>query len=332
MPTVMITGASAGVGRAITRRFARPGVTLGLIARGTERLEAAASEVRARGGEAVVLPADVSDPAAVEAAADRLEREAGPIDIWINGAMVTIFAPFWEIAPDEFRRQTEVTYLGCVYGTMAALKRMKPRDRGVIVQISSALAFRSIPLQSAYCGAKHAIIGFTDSIRSELIHERSNVALTAVHLPGVNTPQFDWALNKMPHRVQPVAPIFQPETIADAVHHAAHHPRRDFFLGRSSQEIVLAQKVAPGTLDRYLANSAWSGQMTGEPKEPRPDNLFEPVEGDYEARGRFSGQVTRYTPGVWLSLHRDEVAWAATAVLGLAAVGMAAAMLSGRRR
>jgi short-subunit dehydrogenase len=330
MPTVMITGASAGVGRAITRRFAGPGVTLGLIARGTERLEAAAGEVRARGGRAVVLPADVADPDAVEAAADRLERAAGPIDIWINCAMATIFAPFWEISADEFRRQTEVTYLGCVYGTMAALRRMKPRDHGVIVQISSALAFRSIPLQSAYCGAKHAIVGFTDSIRSELIHERSNVALTAVHLPGVNTPQFEWARSKMPRRAQPVPPIYQPETIADAVHHAAHHPRRDFYLGRSAQGIVLAQKVAPGTLDRYLAETAWSGQMTDEPTEPRPDNLFEPVEGDFAARGRFGGQVTHHTPGVWLSLHRNEVV--AAAALGLAALGIAAVMLSGRQR
>lgn len=329
MRTVMITGASAGVGRAVTRRFARPRVTLGLMARGVARLEAAAEEVRQHGGDAVVLPGDVADPEAVEEAADRLEREAGPIDIWINGAMATIFAPVWDISAEEFRRQTEVTYLGCVYGTMAALRRMRPRDRGVVVQISSALAFRSIPLQSAYCGAKHAIIGFTDSLRSELIHDRSNVRLAAVHLPGVNTPQFYWARSKMPYRVQPVPPIFQPETIADAVYHAAHHPRRDYFLGRSSMAITLAQKLSPGFLDEYLAKSAWDGQLTDEPREPRSDNLFEAVEGDFAARGRFGAQATRYTPGVWLSLHREQTL---TALAGVAAIGLLAFILSGRRR
>lgn len=329
MTVVMITGASAGVGRAVARRFAEPGVTLGLLARGRGRLEAAAAEARAAGAEAVVLPADVADAAQVEAAAERLEREAGPIDVWINAAMATIFAPFDRIEPEEFRRQTEVTYLGCVYSTMAALKRMKPRDRGVIVQVSSALGFRAIPLQSAYCGAKHAVLGFTDSIRCELIHDGSNVAITAVHLPGVNTPQFDWARSKMPRRAQPVAPVFQPETIAEGIHYAARRPRRDFWLGRSSQLTTLAQKVAPAALDHYLAANAWEGQMTDEPETARPDNLFEPVEGDWAAHGRFDAEATDYAPGVWLSLHRNRVG---AALAGVAAVGLFAALAGGRRR
>ncbi|HEX5454922.1 MAG TPA: SDR family oxidoreductase, partial [Stellaceae bacterium] len=262
--TVVITGASAGVGRAAAQAFARRGARIGLLARGAERLNAAAAEVRAAGGEALALPTDVADPDAVESAAAAVEREFGPIEIWVNNAMATVFAPFAAITPDEFRRVTEVTYLGFVHGTMAALKRMRQRDRGTIVQVGSTLAYRSIPLQSAYCGAKHAIVGFTDSIRSELIHAGSRVHLTVVLMPALNTPQFDWARNKMPHRAQPVPPIFQPEVGAEAIVYAAHSRRREIKVGGPTVEAIFANEVVPGWLDAYLARRAYDGQQTDE--------------------------------------------------------------------
>ena len=286
--------------------------------------------MREAGGEALVLPLDVADAGAVEAAADRVERELGPIDIWINVAMVTVLAPVAEMTAEEYRRVTEVTYLGCVHGTMAALARMRRRDRGTIVQIGSALAYRSIPLQSAYCAAKHAVVGFTDSLRSELIHDKSRIRLTAVHLPAVNTPQFDWARNKLPRRAQPLPPIFQPELIADAVHHAAHHPRREYWLGFPAIKAIVGQKLAPGLADHMLAHQAWGGQMTDEPAVVgRPDNLFDPVPGDYAARGRFSDRASSSSPAIWASEHRDALIGAAALGVGLAAMA-AAAMLAGR--
>ena len=329
--TVVITGASAGVGRATALAFARRGARIGLLARGVERLNAAAAEVRAAGGEALVLPTDVADPDAVESAAAAVERQFGPIDIWVNDAMATVFARFADITPDEFRRVTEVTYLGFVHGTMAALRRMRARDRGTIVQVGSTLAYRSIPLQSAYCGAKHAIVGFTDSIRSELIHEGSRVHLTVVHMPALNTPQFEWARNKMPRRPQPVPPIFQPEVAAEAIVYAAHSRRREMEVGGPTVEAILAQKIAPGLLDRYLASRAYAGQQTNEPADPRHrDNLFAAVPGAYAAHGRFDARARSRSAQLWLDLHRGWVA-AAFGVLAGAAAGALLDRGAGRR-
>src|ERR671925_420505 len=243
---VVIRGASAGVGRAVARRFGRRRASIGLIARGRERLEAAAAELEAAGGKALVLPADVADSDAVEEAAERTERELGEIDIWINNAMATIFAPFEEIEPDEFRRATEVTYFGTVWGTMAALRRMKTRDRGTILQVGSALAYRAIPLQAPYCGAKAAIKNFTESVRTELLHDRSNVRITMVQLPAHNTPQFSWGRTKMPRHPQPVPPIFEPEVAADAILHCALKPPRELLVAWPTVKVVLGEKLAPG--------------------------------------------------------------------------------------
>jgi NAD(P)-dependent dehydrogenase (short-subunit alcohol dehydrogenase family) len=317
--TVVITGASAGVGRAVARRFAADGARIGLIARNKERLEQAAEEVRERGGEALVCPLDVADAEAVDAAAEEIEQAFGPIDIWINVAMATIFSPVTEITPAEFKRATEVTYLGFVYGTMAALKRMKPRDRGVIVQVGSSLAYRSIPLQAPYCGAKHAMIGFTDSLRCELIHDRSNVKIGVVNLPAVNTPQFDWGRNKMPKRPQPVPPIFQPEVPAEAIHFMAHHPRREMWLTWSTWKVIIGQKLVPGYLERLLAKAAWSGQMTNEDALDRPDNLFKTVDGDFSAHGRFDDRASSESSELTVAKHP----WVATAlVVGVAVLAV----------
>ncbi|MDC7785427.1 SDR family oxidoreductase [Rhodoplanes sp. TEM] len=286
--TVVITGAGAGVGRATAVEFARRGAHVALLARGRERLDAAAREVRAHGVEALAIPVDVADAAAVDEAAARVERELGAIDVWVNVAMATVFAPVHAIAPDEFRRVTEVTYLGQVYGTMAALKRMRPRDRGTIVQVGSALSYRAIPLQSAYCGAKFAIRGFTDALRSELLHDKSRVRLTMVQLPAVNTPQFDWARNKMPRRAQPVPPIYQPEAIAREIVRAADRAPRELWIGYPALKAIIGTLLLPRVADRMLAEDAYGGQMTQEPSDPhRPDNLFTPVPGDPGAHGRF---------------------------------------------
>ena len=318
MTVVMITGASAGVGRAIARRFAAPGVHVGLAARNRDRLDAAAHEVRAAGGSALALPLDVADAAAVDAAAIALEEACGPIDIWINCAMVTVLSPVWNTTPEEYRRVTQVTYLGTVHGTLAALKRMRPRNRGTIVQVGSALAYRSIPLQSAYCAAKSAIVGFTDALRCELLHEGSAIKLTAVHLPAVNTPQFDWARSRLPRRPQPLPPIYDPEQVAEAIHHAAHHPRREYWLGLSAMQAILSAKLAPGLSDRILASKAWDGQMDEQPALDRPDNLHDSVPGDHAARGRFGDRTRAYGP-VALSGRDGAVALGGLAVAGLAA-------------
>lgn len=287
----MITGASAGVGRAVAREFARRGWRVGLIARGREGLDSAAAEVERLGSDALVLPADVSDADAVFAAAESAANDWGQIDVWINVAMATLFARFEEIAPEEYRRATEVTYLGQVNGTRAALRHMRRRGTGTIVHVGSALAFRGIPLQSAYCGAKFAIRGFVDSVRAELLHDGSSIRLSMVHLPAVNTPQFDWARNKMAERPQPVPPIFAPDAVAPAIFKAAIEAPRELLVGRSTLQVIAGNALAPGFLDRMLSSKGYSGQQSGEQALQRPDNLFEPVSGDFGAQGRFSGQA-----------------------------------------
>jgi short-subunit dehydrogenase len=299
----VVTGASAGVGRAVAQRFAGPGVSLGLIARNEQRLAAAVREVEAKGGAALACPLDVADAAAVEAAAARIEEAFGPIDIWINAAMTMILGPVSSLAPDEVRRATEVTYLGFVYGTMAAWKRMWSRNQGVIVQVGSGLACRSVPLQAPYCGAKHAMIGFTDALRSELIHERSNVKIGVVHLPGMNTPQFDWGRNKLGRQARPVAPVYQPEVAAEAIHYMAHNPRREIWLTWTTWKVMLGQKFVRGYFDRYLARNAWSGQMTDEALPDQPGNLFETVDGDFGAHGRFDREARTSSSQLTLAMH-----------------------------
>jgi len=318
---VVITGASAGVGRAVVREFARREASIGLIARGKERLEAAKREVEQAGGKALALPADVADAGQVESAAARVENELGPIDIWINDAMTTVFAPVHQIQPDEFKRATEVTYLGFVYGTMAALKRMLPRNAGTIVQVGSALAYRSIPLQSAYCGAKHAMVGFTDSLRCELIHQQSSIHVTVVHLPAMNTPQFSWCRTRLPRQPQPVPPIFEPEVAAEAIYWAAHHRRREVYVGGSTVKAIYGQEVAPGFADWYLGRTGYEAQQAPEPLPAnRPDNLFEPAPGDYAAHGIFTSQAKNFSLQVWLDLRRKPLALAAAGLAGISAL------------
>jgi NAD(P)-dependent dehydrogenase (short-subunit alcohol dehydrogenase family) len=322
---VVVTGASAGVGRAVVREFARHGAWVGLIARGRDGLEAARSEVEGAGGRALVLPADVADADAVERAAERVENELGPIDVWVNNAMVSVFAPVKQMTAAEYRRVTEVTYLGYVHGTLAALKRMLPRDRGMIVQVGSALCYRGIPLQSAYCAAKHAIQGFTESLRCELIHDHSNVRITMVHLPATNTPQHSWSKSHMPRKAQPVPPIYQPELAAEAIRHAAHHDRREWHLGLITDVVVYGNRVAPGLGDWYLGQTGYESQMTDEPEDPdRPNNLHEPLPGDWGARGRFGARASETSQQWWLSKNRG---WLALA--GLGAAGLAALTLAG---
>ena len=306
---VVVTGASAGIGRATVRAFARKGWDIALLARGVDRLEAARHEIEAFGRRALIVPLDVADADQVQAAAERIERELGPIDAWVNNAMATIFSPFMDISPEEYRRVTEVTYLGTVHGTLAALKHMKPRNRGTIVQVGSALAYRAIPLQSAYCGAKFAVRGFTDALRSELLHDRSRVRLTMVQLCAFNTPQFDWARSHLPNRAQPVPPIYQPEIAADAIVWAAEHPRREMWVGFPTVQTILAQLVAPGLLDRLAARKGYSGQLTREPL-PRDyrDNLYAPAPGDYGSHGRFDATARARNTQLWFSRHRRAVA------------------------
>jgi NAD(P)-dependent dehydrogenase (short-subunit alcohol dehydrogenase family) len=288
---VVVTGASAGVGRATVRALAAAGADVALLARGLDGLEGAYREVVRAGRRALVLPTDVSDPDAVERAAEATERELGPIDAWINNAMVSVFSPVRRTTADEFRRVTEVTYLGYVHGTLSALRRMLPRDRGVIVQVGSALCYRAIPLQAAYCAAKHAIKGFTESLRCELLHERSRVRVTMVHLPAINTPQFDWTRNRMPHEAQPVPPIFQPEVAADAILWAIEHERREVWLGGPTVKAILAERVVPGLADRRLARRGYDAQQTAEPSDHGPDNLMRPLPGDRGAHGRFDDRA-----------------------------------------
>ena len=319
---VVITGASAGVGRATARAFAREGAHIGLLARGRDGLEGARRDVEELGGRALVLPTDVADAEAVERAAEAVEREFGTIDIWINNAMVSVFSPVKEMTPEDYRRVTEVTYLGVVNGTLAALKRMLPPDRGVIVQVGSALAYRGIPLQSAYCAAKHAIQGFVDSLRSELIHDHSNVRVTMVQLPAMNTPQFSWVKSRLPRKPQPVPPIYQPEVGAEAILFAAHNDRREMYVGYPTVEAVIGDKLAPGFADWYLARNGYDAQQTDEPVEPdRRDNLWEPVPGDHGAHGTFGERASASSPQLWASMNRN---WLAIAGAGLAGFALGA--------
>jgi short-subunit dehydrogenase len=325
---VVVTGASAGVGRAIVRAFAAQGASLGLIARGRDGLEGARAEVEAAGGRALILPLDVADAAAVEEAAAEVERTLGPIDVWVNDAMVSVFAPIKDTTAEEFRRVTEVTYLGYVHGTLAALKRMRERDRGSIIQIGSALAYRSIPLQAAYCAAKHAVNGFTESLRTELIHDKSNVHVTEIELPAVNTTQFGWSRAKLPNKPQPVPPIFQPELVAEAVVYAAQHRRREIWLGWPAMKAILGEKIAPAVADRYLARHGYDAQQTDEPRSPdRPDNLYDPVPGDHGAHGTFDARASRTSTAWWLDKNRAPLLLVAaaslTVVAGVFGVGWA---------
>jgi NAD(P)-dependent dehydrogenase (short-subunit alcohol dehydrogenase family) len=306
---VVVTGASAGVGRAAVRAFAARGADIGLLARGSEGLEAARREVEAAGRRAIVVPTDVADAAAVEAAAERVERELGPIDVWVNNAMVSVFSPVRQLQPDEVKRVTEVTYLGVVYGTMAALRRMRPRDRGAIVQVGSALAYRGIPLQAAYCGAKHAIQGFTESLRCELLHDGSRVHVSMVQLPAMNTPQFDWVKSRLPRRPQPVPPIYEPEVAADAIVWAAAHRRREISVGGSTAVAIWGNKFASTLGDRYLARTGFDAQQTDEPADPeRPDNLWHPLPGDRGAHGRFAARSWTSSPQTWINERAPAIA------------------------
>lgn len=315
---VVVTGASAGVGRATVRAFAKRGATLGLLARGPDGLDATRAEVEEQGGRAIDIVTDVSDPVQVEAATSAIEEELGPIDIWVNNAMVSVFMPLSEMSAEDFKRVTEVTYLGCVYGTMSALRRMMPRDRGSIVQVGSALAYRGIPLQSAYCGAKHAMQGFTESVRCELLHDKSNVKITMVQLPALNTPQFHWVKTNFSRHPQPMPPICQPEVAAEAIVWASSGRRREVSVGETTTATILADKIAPGLLDRYLGATGYDAQQSDIPIEPdRPNNLWKPVPGDHGAHGEFDVQAHERSPLWWLTTHRGP------ALLGASLVALA---------
>jgi len=333
--TVVVTGASAGIGRAAARLFGERGASVGLIARGEAGLDGAVRDVEEAGGKALAVTADMADHAQVTAAARQIEEHFGPIDVWVNVAFTSVFAPFAEIAAEEFRRVTEVSYLGFVHGTMAALSLMRPRGRGTIVQVGSALGERSIPLQSAYCGAKHAVNGFTSSLRCELLHENSGVHVTVVQMPAVNTPQFSWVRSRLPKHPQPVPPIYQPEVAARGVVFAADHPRRrQYWVGGSTAATIVANRVAPALLDRYLARTGYGSQQTAQPAGPgRPDNLIQPVDGthghDHGSRGAFDGRSHQRSPQLWVSQHARL---ASGALAGAAVLGAFLARRLGRRR
>jgi NAD(P)-dependent dehydrogenase (short-subunit alcohol dehydrogenase family) len=327
---VVVTGASGGIGRAVARAFGARGAKVALLARGELGLHGAAEDVAAAGGTALMIPVDTADHKQVEAAAQQVEQQLGPIDVWVNVAFTSVFAPFMEIEPEEYKRVTEVSYLGYVYATRAALDRMLPRDRGVVVQVGSALAYRGIPLQSAYCGAKHAIAGFHDSLRCELRHDNSNVRVTMVQMPAVNTPQFSWVLSRLPRQAQPVPPIYQPEVAAQAVVFAADHPqRREYWVGGSTAGTLIGNKVAAGLLDRYLGRTGYSSQQTEAPRDPdAATNLWEPADGpggrDFGAHGIFDDKSTSRSYQLWASQHERLLgslgAAAAAALIGLLAV------------
>ncbi|MFI0574838.1 SDR family oxidoreductase [Streptomyces tendae] len=324
---VVVTGATGGVGRATARAFGARGAAVALLARGEHALRRAAEEVEEAGGRALPLVVDVADAEAVDAAATRVEEELGPIDVWVNAAFSTVFAPVAQIRPEELRRATEVTYFGFVHGTQAALRRMTPRDRGTVVQVGSALAERSVPLQAVYCGAKHAIQGFTESLRCELLHDRSGVRVTMVQMPGLNTPQFSWVLTRLPRHPRPVAPVYQPEVAARAVLHAADHPeRRVYWVGGSTVATLLGQKFAPGLLDRYLARTGYDGQQTDRPVDPsRPVNLWKPPDDtapdDYGAHGIFDDEAHPRSVQFWISRNRRPLALAASGAVAAALAG-----------
>jgi NAD(P)-dependent dehydrogenase (short-subunit alcohol dehydrogenase family) len=327
---VMITGASAGVGRAAAVAFARQGARIGLLARGAAGLSGALRDVEAAGGRGLVCPADVADADAVERAAAELETAFGPIDIWINNAMASVFSPVHEMTAAEFARVTAVTYLGVVHGTMAALRRMRPRGRGVIIQVGSALAYRGIPLQSAYCAAKHAVQGFCESLRAELLHDGMNIRVNMVQLPALNTPQFEWVKSRLPGRAQPVPPIFQPEVAAEAIRWAVDHDRNELYVAYPTWSAIVGNKIAPALGDRYLALAGYAAQQTDEPEDPeRPHNLFEPVDAtrDFGAHGRFDARARQHSWALALSVHRTVI----FAGLGLAAALTLAYRFTGHR-
>jgi len=327
---VVVTGASAGIGRAVVRLLAARGASLGLIARGVERLEATAREVESLGGRALVLPLDVADATAVEDAATRVEEELGPIDAWINNAMVSVLSPISDLSAAEVERVTKVTYLGTVHGTQAALRRMRPRGHGVILQVSSGLAYRAIPLQAAYCAAKHAVLGFTDSLRCELLHEKSGVRVTAVHLPATNTPQFDWMENHLARRAAPPDPIYQPEVPARAIVWALEHTPRELHVGFPTVAMLWAHRIAPGLTDRILAGTGWEGQLSEEPEPPeRSSNLWRSVGGTQEAHGRFDDRAVDRSPQLWLATHRPLLG---AALAGVALGALVARFVRGARR
>ena len=322
---VVVTGASAGVGRATVRAFAERGAHLGLLARGGAGLEGARQEVEAAGGRALALPVDVSQPDQVELAATAIEEELGPIDVWVNDAMLSVFSPVKEMTAEEFRRVTEVTYLGYVNGTLTALRRMLPRDHGVIVQVGSALAYRGIPLQAAYCGAKHAIQGFNEALRCELLHDKSNVRVTMVQMPALNTPQFSWVKSRLPNFPQPVPPIFQPEVAAEAIVWAAAHDRREYNVGWPTTLAIFANKIAPGLLDHYLARTNYQAQQTDRPASPdRQNNLHQPVDDDRDhgAHGVFDDRARPTSTQWWLTTHRGLVTAAGAGAAGVAALAL----------
>src|SRR5688572_12456787 len=326
-PVVVITGASAGVGRALSRAYAAHGARIGLIARGRDGLEATRREVELLGSKAIVCVADVADAEQVETAAQTIEQTFGAPDIWINNAMASVFSPVKQMTAEEFRRVTEVTYLGVVHGTLAALRRMLPRDHGSIVQVGSALAYRGIPLQSAYCAAKHAVQGFTESLRSELIHDGSHVHVTMVHLPAINTPQFGWVKTRLPRKPQPVPPIFQPEVAAEAILFAATRKRRDLWLGFPTVKTIIGNRLAPGYVDHYLADNLYEAQQYDGFVDPdRQHNLWEPVPGDHGAHGDFDERATDFSSQFWLTKHIRSLSAA-----GLAGLAMAA-LIAFRRR
>ena len=314
---VVNTGASAGVGRATARAFGERRARVGLLARGRDGLEAAKQEIEIAGGKAFVFPLDVANSEQVEAAAQAVEENLGPIDVWINNAMTSVFSPVKEMTAEEFKRVTEVTYLGFVYVTLSALRRMLPRDRGVIVQVGSALAYRGIPLQAAYCGAKHAIQGFMDSLRCELLHDHSHVRVTMVQMPALNTPQFSWVKSRLPNKPQPVPPIYQPEVAAEAILWAADHDRPELYVGWPTVDAIVGNKIVPRLADEYLARTGYQSQQTNEPDDKnRRNNLWEPLPGDHGAHGEFGDRAHGYSFQLWLATHRG---WLASAGLLLAA-------------
>lgn len=326
----VVTGGTAGIGRATVREFARNGFDVAILARGQDGLEGAKKDVEELGRRALAIPTDVADWKAVETAADQVEREFGPIDVWVNNAFAGIFSRFMDVTPEEYGRVTQVTYLGQVNGTRAALKRMLPRGRGKVVLVGSALAYRGIPLQSAYCGAKHAIQGFIDSVRSELLHDKTDVTITMVQLPGVNTPQFDWIRAKLPGRPRPVGKVYQPEVAARAIYFAAHTDRKEVEVGMPAVEAIWGNKVASSALDHYLAATGFKSQQDPQPVSPdRKDNLFEPVPGDHGAHGRFDDEAVDSSAELWTNMHKKQLG---LAVLGAAAAAGVGFMLSGRSR
>ena len=329
-PVVVVTGGTAGIGRATVREFARNGYDVAILARGADGLAGAKNDVEELGQRALAIPTDVADWKAVEAAAERIERELGAIDVWVNNAFAGIFSRFMDVTPEEYERVTQVTYLGQVNGTRAALKRMLPRNRGKIVLVGSALAYRGIPLQSAYCGAKHAIQGFIDSVRCELLNEKTEVTITMVQMPGVNTPQFDWIRAKLPGQPRPVGKVYQPEVAGRAIYAAAHDTRKEMLVGLPTVEAVWGNKVASSLLDDYLAATGIKAQQRPERVQPdRKDNLFEPVAGDHGARGSFSDEAVDSSAELWMTEHKKELGLAALGAAAVAGVGFMLASRSG---